>query len=91
MDNYAYKDQRLNGYIEQEYRGANLLSYEQILNSKTYHNLGFNAHDTSKLTELVLPKLFDTDGKDLLPNQKDSYLEENNKIIINNIEIGRLE
>ena len=89
MDNYAYKDQRLNGYIEQEYRGANLLSYEQILNSKTYHNLGFNAYDTSKLTELVLPKLFDTDGKDLLPNQKDSYLEENNKIIINNIEIEK--
>ena len=89
MDNYAYENQKLNGYIEKESLGANLLSHEQILDSKTYDNLGFSDYDTSKLTEGVLPKLYDTDGKELLPNQKDNYLEDNNKILINNIEIEK--
>ena len=89
MDNYAYENQKLNGYIEMESLGANLLSHEQILDSKTYNNLGFSAYDTSRLNEGVLPKLYDTDGKELLQNQKDNYLEDNNKILIKNIEIEK--
>ena len=89
MDNYAYENQKLNGYIEKESLGANLLSHEQILDSKTYDNLGFSAYDTTMLDKEILPKLYDTDGKELLQNQKDNYLEDNNKILINNMEIEK--
>ncbi len=71
-DNYAYEKQLLQGYVNKESKGAILLSKEKVLS----FNLG-NSYDYSGRENGILPKLYNTEGTELLPNQEDIYLEDN--------------
>ena len=70
--NYAYENQLLNGFVSDEDKGATLLNKEEILNL----NLGesYNYDDKEKG---ILPKLYNMEGTELLPNQTDILLEDN--------------
>ena len=84
--NYAYKNQLLNGYILEENKGATLLDEDEILNL----NLGDNYNYDDK-AKGILPKLYNTEGTKLLPNQEDIYItesltgEESSKISVDSI------
>ncbi len=70
-DNYAYENQLLNGYARDEAKGAILINQEEILNL----DLGDRYNYDSK-TNGVLPKLYNTDGTELLPNQTNIYVDD---------------
>ena len=84
-DNYAYEGQLLNGYKQTEEKGATLLNKEEVLNI----NLG-TAYNYDGRLRRILPKLYNTEGTELLPNQKDIYIEgtgeENLQLEIESIE-----
>ena len=71
-NNYAYDKQLLQGYTTNEKKGATLLNKDEVLslNLGTSYNYGVKE-------EGILPKLYNTEGTELLPNQEDIYLEEN--------------
>ncbi len=71
-NNYAYEKQLLNGYESEGAKGATLLSTEEILNL----NLGDNYNYDGK-TEGILPKLYNAEGTELLPNQIDILIDNN--------------
>lgn len=77
-DNYAYEKQLINGYVEQEKLGANLLTKEQLLDINTYVNkLNFdNNYNYNGIQERCLPKLYNTNGINLLPNQVDNLIDD---------------
>ena len=76
-NNYAYKNQLLNGYVREEGKGAILLSKEEMLNL----NLG-TSYNYDKKEEEILPKLYNTEGTALLPKQEDIYLEARTEVIL---------
>ena len=71
-NNYAYEKQLLNGYEREEEKGATLLNKEEILNL----DLGDSYNYEGKLNG-ILPKLYNTEGTELLPNQTDIVIDEN--------------
>ena len=71
-NNYAYEKQLLNGYESDEKKGATLLSTEEILNL----DLG-DSYNYDGKTEGILPKLFNIEGTELLPNQEDILIDDN--------------
>ena len=76
--NYAYERQRINGKIRAEEEGAILLSLSNLKEKTTYQDriqLGAS-YSYEKIEQGILPKLYDTEGKELLPNQKDTKLPE---------------
>ena len=86
-NNYAYANQKINGYITEEELGAKLLSYEQLCKKETYQNtiqLG-GAYDYSKVDKGILPKLYNTQGTELLPNQEDIKLEQEEEMVIEKV------
>ena len=86
-NNYAYESQKINGYITEEELGATLLSYEELCQKETYTNtiqLG-EAYDYSKVNEGILPKLYNTQRTELLPNQEDIKIEETEEMIIEKV------
>ena len=88
--NYAYKEQLINGQVVDEEQGATLLTREQLLQRNTYINVGFgDSYDYSDLSYGILPKLYNTNGKELLPNQEDNKLEEKADIRIDSIEANK--
>lgn len=92
-NNYAYGMQKINGYVSKEKLGANLLSYEDLLNVRTYTNtilLG-DYYDYTKVQNGILPKLYNTNGKDLLPNQPDVKLEIETNLTIDEITTEKSE
>lgn len=92
-NNYAFQLQKINGYITDEKLGANLITYDDMLNEKTYTNiiaLG-DSYDYSKVTSGILPKLYNTNGKDLLPNQPDAKLEIKTNLTIDEITTEKSE
>ena len=76
--NYAYENQLLNGYVNSEEKGATLLSREEILNL----DLGDN-YNYDKKEEGILPKLYNTERTELLPNQTDIFFEDNYETRVN--------
>ncbi len=70
--NFAYENQLLNGYITDDKKGATLLNREETLNLE----LG-DSYNYDKKEEGILPKLYNTEGSELLPNQEDIYLDKN--------------
>ena len=72
--NYAYEKQLLNGYESEEEKGATLLNKEEILNL----DLGDSYNYKGKLNG-ILPKLYNTEGTELLPNQTDIVIDENSE------------
>ncbi len=86
-NNYAYVNQVLNGYVREEEKGATLLSKVEIINL----DLG-DKYNYDKKEEGILPKLYNLEGTDLLPNQKDIYIEENGanvQLEVENIEVRK--
>ena len=71
-NNYSYEKQLLQGYTTSEARGATLLSREEVLSL----NLGDGYNNIDK-DEGILPKLYNTEKSELLPNQEDIYLDNN--------------
>ena len=70
-NNYAYENQLLNGYIRSEEKGAALLNRDEIMNL----NLGESYNYDGK-AEGLLPKLYNIEGTELLPNQEDILLDD---------------
>ena len=90
VSNYAYSNQLINGYVSEEEQLATLLTRDELLQENTYTNIGFdNNWDYSGLSEGILPKLYNTNGKDLLPNQEDNRLEEQAEIRIDSVEANK--
>ena len=91
-NNYAYQGQRINGYIVNDELGAKLLSYNELCIQDTYTNiigLG-DAYDYSQVSQGILPKLYDTTGEWLLPNQEDVNIDNNLNLEIGNIKFEKL-
>lgn len=78
LDNYAYEKQLINGYIIGDELGANLLNKQQLLDKNTYINtLNFDDnYNYDGLAQGYLPKLYNTNGVDLLPNQQDNIIDD---------------
>ena len=87
VQNYAFEEQKINGYKVKDKLGANLLNYEELCKEKTYNEImGWKgAYDCSKVQEGYLPKLYDTSGKKLLPNQEDIKIKNSEKIEIEKV------
>ncbi len=86
-NNYAYESQKINGYITEEELGATLLTYEDLCKETTYTNtiqLG-ESYDYSQVGQGILPKLYNTQGTELLPNQEDIKIEQTEEMVINNV------
>lgn len=94
LNNFAYNNLLINGYINDIYHGETELSLEQLNMSSTYSvliGLGESFDYTEIDEKHVLPKLFGSNGK-LLPNQKDNRItSEQNKVEILQIEQGITE
>ena len=86
--NYAYFRQKINGFIQDNDEQVTLLDDEDLKNEKIYINqirLGAS-YDYSKVKEGILPKLYDTNGIGLLPNQIDNTISENANLQVNDIQ-----
>ena len=70
-NNYAYEKQLLNGDESSEEKGATLLNEEEILNL----DLG-DSYNYDGKAEGILPKLYNSEGTELLPNQEDIYVDD---------------
>ena len=76
-NNYAYNEQKINGYIVKEDLGAKLVNYNELCLEATYTRvvgLG-DSYDYSKVSQGILPKLYDTTGKNILPYQDDMAIK----------------
>ncbi len=78
LENYAYEKQLINGYIIDQELGAILLNKQQLLDKNTYINeLKFdNNYNYDGMEQGNLPKLYNTNGIDLLPNQLDNVIDD---------------
>ena len=81
-ENYAYENQLINGYINEEELGATLLNREQVLQLNLGEAYAYET-DTSKG---ILPKLYNTQRTELLKNQTDIFLEDNVELNIEQVE-----
>lgn len=90
-NNYAYEEQKINGNISNKPMDAILLTTEELKNQNTYiQTLGWtDAYDYTDVENGILPKLYYTDKKELLPNQEDILLEESKELEIEEIEIQK--
>ena len=85
--NYAMSSNLINGLISEETNGETILDYNDYLNEDTYRTIfEGDAFDYSQVSSGILPKLYDKDGKTLLPNQRDNYIYKNlfnvNKLVM---------
>ena len=86
--NYAYFRQKINGFIEENDEECTLLDNEDLKNENTYINqiqLG-TTYEYTQIKEGILPKLYNTNGIDLLPNQIDNTISENANLQVNDIQ-----
>ena len=90
-NNYAYENQLLNGFRNNESKGAILLNKEETLN----FDLG-NSYNYDNSEKGILPKLYNSEGTEILPNQQDNYLDissasgENINLEISNITANKI-
>ena len=85
-NNYAYDNQFINGQNEEVMDADKLINIEDLLNKQIYEDLGWTAFDFSSVNEGVLPKLYYSDKKELLPNQQEIKIEAKNLITIEDIQ-----
>lgn len=76
--NYAWVDQKINGYYTTKTFGETLLTREELTNKDYLKDVMqiTEAFDIDNLVEDTLPKLLDTTETYLLPNQVDNYFPE---------------
>ena len=85
-NNYAYNEQLINGYIQEETTGAHILNYNDLMDKNTYINfleMGDNFY-YEQLSEGLLPKLRNSSGL-LIPNQDDISFANKQKLKVLNI------
>ena len=84
--NYAYEKQLLNGYLKEETMGSVLLNRRGVLDLDLGDSYNYSGKENG-----VLPKLYNTNGTELLPNQTDIYLDSNTEIelMIESIEANK--
>ena len=89
--NYAYDRQRMNGYIVEETNGAKLLTYDELCEQYTYEKIiGLEEYfNYSDVQNGILPKLYNTNGQDLLPNQKDIKIGMDAQLSIDDITVEK--
>ena len=85
-NNYAYNNQLINGEKADKLDADKLISIENFKSEEIFRELGWTAFDTSKIRDGILPKLYDSDTQELLPNQPDIKLEDENTINIEDIQ-----
>ena len=79
--NYAYEKQLINGYISTDSLDANLLSKEEISNLSLGNSYSYEGKEKG-----ILPKLYNTEGTELLKNQKDNIIKEAANVEIDTVE-----
>ena len=88
--NYSYDGQKINGLKTDESNGGTILTTEQLMEEDTYKAIiGFSDNYSYEgVGQGILPKLYNTEKDELLPNQEDIKLEkeENNLLEILSIE-----
>ena len=89
-NNYAYDNQFINGQNEDVMDADKLINIEDLLNKQIYEDLGWTAFDFSSVNEGVLPKLYYSDKKELLPNQQEIKIESKNLITIEDIQCEKI-
>lgn len=88
-NSYAWKNQHVNGEISSSNSNI-LLSTEELKDSFTYTNRIFlgDSFDYNNISTGELPKLYNTNKNELLPNQEDTYLPirefEKKEIVVDN-------
>ena len=85
-NNYAYKNQLLNGYVNSEEKGATLLSKGGTLDLSLGDSYNYEGKEKG-----VLPKLYNTDGNELLPNQTGILLDDNSSAGVIDLEVESIE
>ncbi len=70
--NYAYENQLLNGYKRADPKGATLLNKKEILELDLEDSYNYEEKEDG-----ILPKLYNTEGTELLPNQEDILVDDN--------------
>ena len=86
--NYAYKNQKINGFIQANDEQVILLDDEDLKNENIYIKqiqLG-TSYEYSQIKDGILPKLYNTNGTDLLPNQIDNTIGKNANLQVNDIQ-----
>ena len=92
-ENYAYNMQKINGFnIKNELGATRLLTNSEIFSESTYTQiLDFgDEFSYNGLSQGILPKLYNTNGTDLLPNQLDNKLEQE-EIYIEEVEAEKAD
>ena len=86
-NNYAYLNQKINGFQNNEDAGIDLLTSSELLQEKTYMNiLNFDdSYNYERIEEGILPKLNKVDTDEILPYQDDIHL-----VIIEDFTLGSL-
>lgn len=85
QQNYAWRNQRINGSQSTETRGEILLTTEELQQSFTYESmiqLG-TSFSYTEVENQILPKLYNESTKQLLPNQKDHHLPDHRFEVLN--------
>jgi hypothetical protein len=72
--NYAMKTGLINGKLSDLNRGETFVTYDELLKEETYENILGDAFDYSSSNKGIMPKLYSSDLKTLLPNQEDDEL-----------------
>ena len=82
-NNYYYEGQKING-ISVGKKDYGSLSYNELndLNTYTQKIRLEDNYNYDKIKEGILPKLMDTNKKEILPNQKDIYIDEYSEISV---------
>ena len=90
--NYGYENQLINGEKSRELFGAEqILTYEELININTYFNilLFSNSYSYANIDDGILPKLYDTERKEILVKQVDIEIPNNNDLKIENIDVEK--
>ena len=90
--NYGYENQLINGEKSRELFGAEqILTYEELININTYFNilLFSNSYSYANIADGILPKLYDTERKEILVKQVDIEIPNNNDLKIENIDVEK--
>ena len=89
-NNYAWAGQHIDGKVSGLTNGETLLTTEDLSNPLTYvEKIKISSSfDCSDVANSKLPKIYAIDGKTLLPNQEDNYLE-TYEFEVNNILISK--
>ena len=84
-NNYAYESQLINGYVREEAKGATLLNKEEILNLDLGNSYNYDGKENG-----MLPKLYNVEGTELLPNQTDLLINDSSDTKVN-LEVESVE